>query len=445
MIETIQKGVQLVQTSTDKRHTTEASRQQPVTHPTQVSPRCRFCGTELRHMFADLGMSPLANANLKPSQLNRMEPFYPLHAHVCEQCFLVQVEAFESPENIFSDYTYFASYSDTWLQACKAYTDMVVSRFGLTAQHQVVEVASNDGYLLQYFMEKGIPVLGIEPAANVAEVAAQKGIPTLVEFFGRESARRLVLKGRQADLLVGFNVLAHVPDINDFVEGLKILLAPQGVLTMQFHYVLSLMTQNQFDTIYHEHFSNLSLMTTRTILAHHDLALFDVEELPIQGGSLRIYACHAGDTSKTVSKAVMDQIAKEKAAGLNRLEPYLAFGERVKAMKRKLLAFLVAAKEEGKSIVGYGAAAKGNTLLNYCGIGADFIDYAVDRNPHKQGLYLPGTHIPICHPDKVRETQPDYVLILPWNIKDEIMEQMAYIREWGGQFLVLIPEVKVYP
>ena len=442
----IKEDVQQALTLVHEERVAESSTQQLVSSPTSIpTGRCRFCGSILRHTFADLGMSPLANAYLKPSQLNRMEPFYPLHAYVCEKCLLVQLEAFESPEHIFGDYAYFSSYSDTFLQHCKAYTDMIVTRFGLNGQSHVVEVASNDGYLLQYFVEKGIPVLGVEPAANVAEVAVQKGIPTRVKFFGRETARELVSEGKQADLLVGNNVLAHVPDLNDFVAGMKILLKPKGVITMEFHHVMRLVAGNQFDTIYHEHFSYFSFTTVRKVFASHGLTLFDVEELPIHGGSLRIYACHEGDASKTTSQRVSDLLAKEEAAGMTRMDYYLSFAERMKAMKRQLLAFLVAAKGEGKSIVGYGAPAKGNTLLNYCGLRSDFIDYAVDRNPHKQGLFLPGTHIPIYPPDKVKETRPDYLLVLPWNLKGEIMEQMSYIREWGGQFILLIPEVKVYP
>jgi hypothetical protein len=441
-----EEGLQQTLTQTHEHQVIEFSRQQSVPYrPSIPMSRCRFCGSVLQHTFADLGMSPLANAYVEPYQLNQMEPFYPLHAYVCENCFLVQLEAFESPENIFGDYAYFSSYSDTFLRHCKAYTDMIVARFGLDGRSQVVEVASNDGYLLQYFIEKEIPVLGIEPAANVAEVAVQKGIPTLVKFFGRETARELVSDGRCANLLVGNNVLAHVPDLNDFVGGMKILLEAGGVITMEFHHVMRLMAENQFDTIYHEHFSYFSFTTVREVFAAHGLALFDVEELPIHGGSLRIYACHEDDTSKIASQRVTDLLAKEEAAGLTGLECYLSFAERVKEMKRKLLAFLVTAKEEGKTIAAYGAAAKGNTFLNYCGIGLDFVDYIVDRNPHKQGLFLPGTHIPIHHPDKIKETRPDYVLILPWNLKDEIMGQMAHIREWGGQFVLLIPQVKVFP
>lgn len=407
--------------------------------------KCRFCQLPLKHSFVDLGMSPLANSYLEPAQLNQMEPFYPLHVYVCEHCFLVQLEEFASPEHIFSDYAYFSSYSDTWLQHARSYTEMVVERFGLDKQSQVVEIASNDGYLLQYFVEKGVPVLGIEPAANVAEAAIKKGIPTLRKFFGRKTADELVAEGIRADLLIGNNVLAHVPDLNDFVEGMKILLKPQGVITMEFPHLMRLMAENQFDTIYHEHFSYFSLMTVEKIFAAHGLTIFDVEELPTHGGSLRIYARHSEDETKPIADHVEKLRDRELREGFNKLETYTSFAQKVHETKRKLLEFLIQAKCEGKSIVGYGAPAKGNTLLNYCGIRTDFIDYTVDRSPHKQGRFLPGTHIPIYHPDKVKETRPDYLLILPWNLKEEIMAQMAFIREWGAQFVVPIPEVEVYP
>ncbi len=405
---------------------------------------CRFCGAAVQYTFLDLGMSPLANSYLKPSQLNHVEPFYPLRVHVCARCFLVQLEEFASPDQIFGHYAYFSSYSDSWLRHAKSYTDLVVGRFALNQQSQVVEIASNDGYLLQYFMALGIPVLGIEPASNVANAAVQKGVPTIVTFFGEETARELVAKGVQADLIVGNNVLAHVPRLNDFVKGLKILLKPRGVLTMEFPHLLRLLAESQFDTIYHEHFSYFSLFTVERVCAAHGLAIFDVEELPTHGGSLRIYACHNMDTSQARGPRVPELRAREESAGLTCMETYLAFAEKVKEVKRKLLEFLIAAKRTDKSIVGYGAPAKGNTLLNYCGIRSDFIDYTVDRSPHKQGLFLPGSHLPICHPDKVRATRPDYLLILPWNLKNEIMEEMAHIREWGGQFVVPIPQVRVY-
>lgn len=421
--------------------------QEPSSEPVAAqSARCRLCGALLRHTFANLGVSPLANSYLKPEQLNRMEPFYPLHAYVCENCFLVQLEEYESPENIFNEeYAYFASYSDSWLQHAKSYVDMITDRLGLTKQSQVVEIASNDGYLLRNFVAKGIPALGVEPSASVGRAAIQKGIPTRIQFFGRQTAREMVAEGIQADLLIGNNVLAHVPDVNDLVGGIKILLKPAGTVTMEFHYLMRLMEENEFDTIYHEHFSYFSFTAARRLFAQHGLNIFDVEEIAVTGGSLRIHACHAEDASRTISARAQELLAREEAAGLTCLDHYLAFGEKMKATKRRILSFLIQAKEEGKSIVGYGAAAKANTLLNYCGIGSDFIDYTADRSPYKQGHFLPGTHIPIYDPEKIRETRPDYLLILVWNIKDEIMETMAHIREWGGQFLVLIPEVKIYP
>jgi len=372
-----------------------------------------------------------------------MEPFYPLHVYVCEHCFLVQLEEYVSPETIFSEYAYFSSYADTWLQHAKAYTDMVVERFKLHGQSQVVELASNDGYLLQYFVRKGIPALGVEPAANVARVAMDKGIPTHVKFFGQKTAHELSVGQGQADLLIGNNVLAQVLDLNDFIAGMKLLLKPEGVITMEFPHLRRLMGGNQFDTIYHEHFSYFSFMTVEKIFTAHDLSLFDVEELPTHGGSLRIYACHDHDGSKPFSRRVSELRGQEEAFGFTRLETYSSFAERVKETKRKLLEFLIRVKREGKSVAGYGAPGKGNTLLNYCGIRTDFLDYTVDRNPYKQGKLTPGTHIPIYPPDKIRETRPDYVLILPWNLKDEIVEQNSYIREWGGRFVVPIPEVEV--
>nr|WP_199316712.1 class I SAM-dependent methyltransferase [Chroococcidiopsis sp. [FACHB-1243]] len=412
-----------------------------------VSKKCRFCGNELRYTFADLGMSPIANDNLTLEHLNRAEKFYPLHTYVCDRCLLVQLEEFESPEHIFGDgdYAYFSSYSESWLRHAKAYTELMVERFKFNAASQVVEIASNDGYLLQYFHQKGIPVLGVEPAANTAKAAAEKGIPTWVKFFGVNTAKEMVAEGKSADLLLGNNVLAHVPDVNDFIGGMKIVLKLNGILTMEFPHLLQLMQQNQFDTIYHEHFSYYSFITVEKMFAAHGLTLFDVEELSTHGGSLRIYGKHSDTVEPAVSNRVKQLKAKEAAAGLEDIETYLTFGEQVKATKRKLLKFLIEAKSQGKRIAAYGAPAKGNTLLNYCGVGKDFIDYTVDRSPYKQGLFLPGTHIPILHPDKIRETQPDYVLILPWNLKEEIMTQMAYIAEWGGQFVVPIPEVRVYP
>jgi 2-polyprenyl-3-methyl-5-hydroxy-6-metoxy-1,4-benzoquinol methylase len=404
---------------------------------------CRFCGATLEHIVVDLGMSPLANSYLQPAQLTQMEPFYPLRVYVCGKCFLVQLEEFATPQEIFSDYAYFSSYSDSWLHHAKTYTDMVVERFGLSAKDQVLEIASNDGYLLQYLAQRGIPVLGIEPAANVARAAQEHGIETLVKFFGTKTACDLKAAGWRPSLVVGNNVLAHVPQLNDFVEGMKIVLAPRGVITMEFPHLLRLMAENQFDTIYHEHFSYFSFLTVEKIFAKHGLKIFDVEELPVHGGSLRIYACHTDDATKLTSAQMANLRAREEASGFSRLSHYLSFGETVKETKRKLLEFLIAAKRDRKKIIGYGAPAKGNTLLNYCGIRSDFIEYTVDRSPHKQGHFLPGTHLPVYAPQKIKETMPDYVLILPWNIKEEIMAQMAYIREWGGRFVVPIPEVKV--
>ncbi|PSB53644.1 class I SAM-dependent methyltransferase [Chamaesiphon polymorphus] len=411
---------------------------------TQKAPHCRFCGTELRHTLVDLGMSPLCESFVSVDRINQMEAFYPLHVRVCENCFLVQLEAYVSPEHIFREYAYFSSYADSWLAQCKAYTDLVVDRFGLNETSQIIELASNDGYLLQYFIEKNIPVLGVEPATNIAEVAIAKGIPTLNEFFGQECARKLVDQGMQADLIAANNVLAHVPELNDFVAGIKILLAPQGVFTGEIQHLVKLMAGNQFDTIYHEHFCYHTFTTLEKIFAAHGMTLFDVEELPTHGGSLRIYACHADNLSQPVSDRAIALRESERAAGFMSIERYTNFGERVRETKRKILEFLIAAKRAGKTVVGYGAPGKGNTLLNYCGIRTDFLDYTVDRNPYKHGKFLPGTHIPIYPTSKIQETKPDYVLILPWNFKDEIMTQMSVIREWGGQFVVPIPELTVY-
>jgi C-methyltransferase C-terminal domain/Putative zinc binding domain/Methyltransferase domain len=412
--------------------------------PSNNSCSCRFCGTPLKHTLVDLGMSPLCESFLSVEQHNQMEPFYPLHVYVCDNCYLVQLEQYVSPDHIFTEYAYFSSYAVTWLQHAKAYTDLMVERFHLNNESHVVEVASNDGYLLQYFVEKNIPCLGIEPAANVAKVAIEKGVPTQVVFFGVESARRLVAEGKQADLLLGNNVLAQVPDINDFVAGMKILLKPEGVITMEFPHLMRLMEENQFDTIYHEHFSYFSWIATEKIFAAHGLTLFDVEELPTHGGSLRIYARHEDDNSKPITDRAIALKQRELDYGFTKMETYRNFAAQVEETKRKLLEFLIKIKREGKTVVGYGAPGKGNTLLNYCGIRTDFLDYTVDRNPYKHGKFLPGTHIPIYSPDKIAQTKPDYVLILPWNFKDEIMQQMAFIRDWGGQFLVPIPEVTVY-
>ncbi len=404
---------------------------------------CLFCATPLRHTVVDLGMSPLCESYLSAAQLNQMEPFYPLHVYVCEKCLLVQVQEYVSPEGIFTEYAYFSSYSDSWLAHMKAYAEMISTRLGLGRESTVIELGSNDGYLLQYFVAKGIPVLGIEPAVNVAQTAIAKGVPTLTKLFGRQTAREVVAEGTRADLICGANVLAQVPDVNDFVGGMKILLKPGGVATIEFPHLMRLMEENQFDTIYHEHFSYFSFLTAERIFAAHGLALFDVEELPTHGGSLRIYARHADDATKPVTERAQRLRAREETAGLDRLETYASFTEQVHETKRRLLEFLIGARRRGKRIAGYGAPGKGNTLLNYCGIRTDFVEYTVDRNPYKHGKFLPGTHIPIHPPERIRETRPDYVLILPWNLKDEIMEQNAYIRGWGGQFVVPIPDVKV--
>jgi len=409
-----------------------------------INNKCRFCSSPLKTTFADLGMSPLSNSYLSPEDLNRMEPFYPLHAFVCENCYLVQLQEFQSPDKIFSDYAYFSSYSETWLKHAQDFVSYIIKRYELDNTKQIVEVASNDGYLLQYFHERGFPVLGIEPAKNVAEAAINAGISTTVKFFGVQTAEELASNGKKADLLIGNNVLAHVPDLNDFVKGLKILLKSDGIITMEFPHLMRLIEGSQFDTIYHEHFSYFSFTSVENIFFEHGLTIFDVDELSTHGGSLRIYACHSEDQSKVTNESVENLIEREEVDGFKDLNLYMTFNGKVKATKRSILDFMNKNKNEGKSIVGYGAPAKGNTLLNYCGIGKDYIDYTVDRSPHKQGYFLPGTHIPIYHPDKIKETLPDYVVILPWNLKDEIMEQMAHIRDWSGQFVILIPEIKIY-
>jgi SAM-dependent methyltransferase len=389
-------------------------------------------------------MMPMANTYVEKEQLNKMEPFYPLHAYVCQNCFLVQLEEFESPGDIFSDYQYFSSYSETLLQHAKEYSEMMIERFGLNEENFVTEIASNDGYLLNNFVEKDIPVLGIDPAKNVAEVARERGVPSLVRFFGKELAKGIRREGKRSDLIIANNVLAHVPDLNGFVEGMKILLKPEGVITVEFPHLQQLLEDNEFDTIYHEHFSYYSFTTAEKIFAHHGLTLFDVDEIPIHGGTLRIYAKHENDSSKNITDDVIKLRAREKDLGYTTLDVYTQFKTKVMETKRDILEFAIRAKREGKQIAGYGAPAKGNTLLNYCGIKTDFIDYTVDISPHKQGYYLPGTHIPIYEPDKIAETKPDYIFILPWNIKEEIMNQLAYVREWECKFVTPIPNVTIY-
>jgi hypothetical protein len=401
---------------------------------------CRFCGAPLVHVFADLGSSPLANSYLSSDSVGAAEPFYPLRALVCERCFLVQLEEFETPAQIFSDYAYFSSYSTSWLEHCRRYTGCMTEMLRLGESSHVVEIASNDGYLLQYFHERGIPVLGVEPAANVAEVALRKGIPTLVEFFGRSVARSLAETSR-ADLLLGNNVLAHVPDLNDFVDGLKILLAPGGTITMEFPHLMRLIEDRQWDTIYHEHFSYFSFLTVSRVFAAHGLRLFDVEELPTHGGSLRIYAAHHGDAGKPDTARALELREREREEGYERLETYARFGADVEADKRRILEFLIGLKNDGRRVVGYGAPAKGNTLLNYCGVRRDFLDYTVDLNPHKQGHFLPGSHIPIRAPAAIAEDRPEVVMILPWNLKDEITEQLGFISEWGGRLAARTPDL----
>jgi SAM-dependent methyltransferase len=410
---------------------------------TTTTARCLFCNAPLKHTFVDLGMSPLCESYRSREQLNQMEPFYPLHVKVCEQCFLVQLEQYVSAEHIFTEYAYFSSFSDSWLKHASDYVDMISNRLGLGSQSLAVELASNDGYLLQYFVKRDIPVLGVEPAVNVAKAAEKKGVPTLVKFFGCQTALEMAANGRTADLVVGNNVLAQVPDINDFVGGIRIILKPGGVATLEFPHLVRLMHENQYDTIYHEHFSYFSLITVEKIFAAHGLVLFDVEELPTHGGSLRIYLRHVDDNSKPITSAVVNLRNRELASGLNRMTTYTTFSEQVMESKRKLLDLLIRLRREGKRVVGYGAPGKGNTLLNYCGIRTDFIEFTVDRNPYKQGRFLPGTHIPIYPVDQIRRRRPDYIVILPWNLKDEIVAQLDYAREWGAKFIVPIPEARI--
>jgi hypothetical protein len=404
---------------------------------------CLFCKTPLTHTFVDLGMSPLCESYLTSHQLNRMEPFYPLHVKVCKECFLVQLEQYVSAEHIFTEYAYFSSFSDSWLKHSSNYVDMISRRLRLGSQSLVVELASNDGYLLQYFVKKGIPVLGVEPAVNVAKVAEQKGVSTLVKFFGCQTALEMVATGQMADLVIGNNVLAQVPDINDFVGGIRIVLEPRGVATLEFPHLVRLMCENQYDTIYHEHFSYFSLITVEKIFAAHGLVLFDVDEIPTHGGSIRIYLRHVEDSSKPVTSAVVNLRNRELAAGLNQMATYTTFSEQVMESKRKLLELLIRLRREGKRVAGYGAPGKGNTLLNYCGIRTDFLEFTVDRNPYKHGRFLPGTHIPIYPVEQIRNRRPDYILILPWNLKDEIVAQLDYAREWGAKFIVPIPQAQI--
>ena len=406
-------------------------------------PSCRFCGAPLRRTFVDLGMSPLCESYVPAERLGAMEPFYPLHVRICESCLLVQLEEFVAPEDIFTEYAYFSSYSDSWVAHARTYVDMAVERFDIGPDSLVIEVASNDGYLLQHVVERGIPALGIEPAANVAVAAQEKGIETVVEFFGRDLAARLVAEGRRADLLAANNVMAHVPDLNDFVGGMEPLLAPRGVVTIEVPHLLRLVEDNQFDTIYHEHFSYFSLLTSRKVLAAHGLEVFDVDELKSHGGSLRMYAQRRSTGRRPVGPKVEALLERERALGFDTLEGHAGFSARVEETKWRLLEFLIGCRREGKRVAGYGAPGKGNTLLNYCGIRTDLLDFTVDRNPYKQGQFLPGTHIPIYHPEALEQARPDFVLILPWNLKEEIAAQLSYTREWGARCVVPIPEVEV--
>ena len=408
-----------------------------------AAPGCAFCGAPLQELFADLGMQPPCQSFVPPERELAMEPFYPLRAYVCTRCFLVQVPSTLTPVEIFTDYAYFSSYSDSWLDHARRYTGLVTERFALDRDSFVVELASNDGYLLRNFVERGIPCLGIEPARNVAAVAEAAGVPTLAKFFGVTLAEQLAAEGRHADLIIGNNVLAQCPDIHDFVGGIGTLLKPDGVLTLEFPHLVRLIEERQFDTIYHEHFFYFSLLTAGQALAAHGMRVFDVERLPTHGGSLRLYACRSDSAAHPSTERVAALEAEEAAYGIASVERYARFQSDVMALKRSVLGFLNAARAGGRRVVGYGAPGKGNTLLNYCGIRTDYLDYLVDRAPSKQGTFAPGSHIPVYPPARIRETRPDLVVIMPWNLKDEIAAQHAYIEEWGGQFVIFLPEVRV--
>ena len=405
---------------------------------------CRFCEHPLTRILIDLVNSPASNSFLTKEQLNEPETFYPLKVFVCDYCFLVQVDEYKKSDAIFNeDYAYFSSYSTTWLAHAKQYTEMMIARFGFTEKSKVIEIASNDGYLLQYFKDKKVPVLGIEPTLNTAKVAMDKGIETITEFFGTALAKQLAANGIKADLLLGNNVLAHVPDILDFVAGMKIILGEEGVVTMEFPHLLQLINNNQFDTIYHEHFSYLSLYTVKQIFESQGMHIFDVEELTTHGGSLRIFASHRNDTSKKIESSVLYLLEKEIKAGIATLTFYQGFQQRAEKIKIDLLQFLITAKKENKKVAAYGAAAKGNTLLNYCGVRNDLVTYVVDANPHKQNKYLPASHIPVVNEEFLKSNKPDYVLVLPWNISDEITSQLDYIDQWGGKFVLAVPRFTV--
>jgi len=406
--------------------------------------RCRFCDASLETLVVDLGMSPLCETFLTAEQLSEMEPFYPLAAYVCENCFLVQVPAHVHGEDIFGgEYAYFSSFSDSWLKHASDFVDMAVQRFQLNEDSNVVEIASNDGYLLQYFVEKSIPAYGIEPAANVAAAAIEKGVPSVVEFFGTDTAESMVASRGHANLVIGNNVLAHVPDLNDFVRGLRTMLVSNGVISVEFPHLLHLIEQNQFDTIYQEHYCYFSLHAVMKVFECHGLAVFDVEEISTHGGSLRVFARRADDAGRSVLPSVEELRKREEASGLTSIARLTALQVAAERARHELLEFLIAARRDGKRVAGYGAPGKGNTLLNYCGVRTDLLEFVVDRNPYKHGRFLPGTHIPVHAPEMIEEQRPDYVLILPWNLKDEIVEQLAYIRGWGGQFVIPIPSLEV--
>lgn len=406
---------------------------------------CRFCAAPLEATFVDLGMSPPSESFVPAERLNQMEPFYPLHVWVCGSCFLVQLEEYVSPAEIFTEYAYFSSYASSWVKHAEDYVEAMVEQLHLDGRSFVVELASNDGYLLQFFARKGIPALGIEPAENVAKVAQAIGVETLVRFFDEELGRELAAAGRRADLIVANNVLAQVPDLNSFVAGIRELLKPTGTATIEFPHLQRLIEGNQFDTIYHEHFSYFSFLTAERIFAAHGLTLFDVEELWTHGGSLRLHARHESDRSRPVTERASALRRRELEGGYADLAVYRAFEQRVHATKRRLLDLLIKAKDSGKRVAAYGAPGKGNTLLNFCGIRSDLVEFTVDRNPYKHGKYLPGTHIPIFAPEYLDQSKPDYILILPWNFQTEIVAQLDHAREWGARFIVPIPEARILP
>lgn len=413
-----------------------------ISHTAIPPANCRLCGASLKHTFVDLGMSPPCERFLEAHQLDEMEPYYPLHVLVCDECFLVQLKEYVSPEEIFTEYAYFSSYSTSWVEHARRYCEMIRDRLGLNRDSFVVELASNDGYLLQHFLPMGIPVLGIEPAANVAKAAEAKGVPTLVDFFGVRLATALAGEGKKADLVIGNNVLAQVPDLNDFVAGMAILLKPEGVITLEFPHIEKLMAENQFDTIYHEHFSYFSLITIEKLAERHGLKVIDVEELPTHGGSLRIYMA-LKESGHSRAPRVDALLQREIDGGLNRIETYTSFSEKARKVKRDVLAFLIEARNAGKKVCGYGAPGKGNTLLNYCAIGPDLLDFTVDRNPYKHGRFTPGQHVPIYPVEMIDQERPDYILILPWNLKDEIVRQMRHVASWGAKFVTPIPTVTI--